>query len=38
MTRSGHDHINLSSLKEGVYAVQLTTDNPRTTGSTLIRL
>ena len=38
LTRSGHDHINLSALKDGVYAVQLITDNPRTTGSTLIRL
>jgi subtilisin family serine protease len=38
LTRSGHDHINLSVLKDGVYAVQLITDNPRTTGSTLIRL
>ncbi len=30
--------INLSTLKDGVYAVQLITDDPRTTGSTLIRL
>ena len=29
---------DLSALKDGVYAVQLITDNPRTTGSTLIRL
>ena len=30
--------INLSALKDGVYAVQLITDDPRTTGSMLIRL
>ena len=29
---------DLTALKDGVYAVQLITDNPRTTGSTLIRL
>ena len=37
MTRRGKDHINLSSLKSGVYAVQLITDSRKTTGSTLIR-
>ena len=38
MSKRGKDHVNLSNLKEGVYAVQLITDSPRTTGSTLIRL
>ena len=37
MNRRGKDHINLSSLKSGVYAVQLITDSRKTTGSTLIR-
>lgn len=38
LTRSGRDHINLSGLKDGVYAVQIITDQRETTGSTLIRL
>lgn len=38
LTRTGRSHINLSSLKDGVYAVQVVTDQRRTTGSTLIRL
>lgn len=38
LTRSGRDHINLSTLKDGVYAVQVITDRRETTGSTLIRL
>ena len=37
-TVKGKDHVNLSVLKDGVYAVQLITDSPLTTGSTLIRL
>jgi len=37
-TVRGKDHVNLSALKDGVYAVQLITDSPLTTGSTLIRL
>lgn len=38
MARKGKDHVNLSSLKSGVYAVQLITESRQTTGSTLIRL
>jgi subtilisin family serine protease len=38
LTRSGRNHINLFSLKDGVYAVQVVTDQRKTTGSTLIRL
>ena len=38
MTQSGCDHIDLSALPSGVYAVQLTTDQRETTGSTLVRL
>lgn len=38
LTRNGRNHINLSSLKDGVYAVQVVTDQRKTTGSTLIRL
>lgn len=38
LTRSGRDRINLSTLKDGVYAVQVITDQRQTTGSTLIRL
>ena len=38
LTRSGRDHINLSTLKDGVYAVQIITDQRETTGSTLIRV
>lgn len=38
LTRTGRNHINLSSLKDGVYAVQVVTDQRKTTGSTLIRL
>lgn len=38
LTRSGRDHISLATLKDGVYAVQIITDQRETTGSTLIRL
>lgn len=38
LTKSGRDHIDLSALPSGVYAVQLTTDQRETTGSTLVRL
>ena len=38
LTRSGRDRISLSGLKDGVYAVQVITDQRATTGSTLIRL
>jgi hypothetical protein len=38
LTRNGRDRINLSGLKDGVYAVQVITDRRETTGSTLIRL
>ena len=38
LTRNGRDRINLSTLKDGVYAVQVITDQRQTTGSTLIRL
>ena len=38
MTQSGRDHIDMSALPSGVYAVQLTTDQRETTGSTLVRL
>lgn len=38
LTQSGRADIDLSSLKDGVYAVQLITDKQCTTGSTLIRL
>ncbi len=38
LTRTGRNHINLSSLKDGVYAVQVVTDQRKPTGSTLIRL
>ena len=37
-TQSGRSDIDLSMLKDGVYAVQLLTDKRSTTGSTLIRL
>ena len=37
-TQSGRPDIDLSMLKDGVYAVQLLTDMRSTTGSTLIRL
>lgn len=38
LSQSGKSDIDLSALKTGVYAVQLTTDSKATTGSTLIRL
>ena len=38
LSQSGKDNIDLSSLKAGVYAVQLNTDKKETSGSTLIRL
>lgn len=38
LTRNGRNLINLSSLKDGVYAVQVVTDQRENTGSTLIRL
>ena len=38
LTQSGKSNIDLTALKTGVYAVQLTTDSKVTTGSTLIRL
>ena len=37
-TQNGRSDIDLSMLKDGVYAVQLLTDKRSTTGSTLIRL
>lgn len=38
LTRSGQSRIDLSMLNDGVYAVQVTTGQRQTTGSTLIRL
>ncbi len=38
LSQNGKDNINLSSLKSGIYAVQLNTDKQQTSGSTLIRL
>ena len=38
LSQKGSDSVSLSVLKNGVYAVQLITDNNATTGSTLIRL
>ncbi len=38
LTQSGVNPVNLSRLRNGVYAVQLITDSKNTTGSTLIRL
>lgn len=38
LSQSGKSDVDLSRLRNGVYAVQLITDNKATTGSTLIRL
>lgn len=38
LTRNGKEQVSLSTLKDGVYAAQVVTDQRQTTGSTLIRL
>ena len=38
LSQQGQNSVNLSSLPNGVYAVQLITDSKNTTGSTLIRV